>query len=71
MGALARLCVILAAVGALNWAALWFFQQDGATKLLGPERRVGSDTLRIVIAFAAVYALLAALGLLGRKPKKG
>ena len=70
MGALARLCVILAAVGALNWAAFWFLGKDGATMLLGVERKVGSDALRIVIALAAIYALLAALGLIGGKPKK-
>jgi uncharacterized membrane protein YuzA (DUF378 family) len=65
MSALARVCAILAAVGALNWVALWFFNDDLATILLGAQRTVGADFLYILVGLASLYALIAALGLVG------
>ncbi len=67
MSALARVCVILASVGALNWVVGWFLNEDFAVKFFGAERAVGSDALRILIGLASIYALLAAFGFLGRR----
>ena len=65
MSALARVCAILAAVGALNWVALWFLNDDLATILFGSQRTIGADFLYILVGLASIYALIAALGLVG------
>lgn len=65
MSALARVCAILAAFGALNWVAIWFFGKDLAVILLGEFRGVGTDGLRILVGLASIYALVAALGIVG------
>ena len=59
------LCVLLAAFGALNWAALAMFDTDAVRALLGDERTIGTDAVRIVVAGASVAAIILVL-----KPEK-
>ena len=60
MGLLARLCVMLAAVGAVNWVVLAMFEKDMLTVTLGSNRTTGTDMARIVVGMAAIYALVTA-----------
>jgi len=60
MEALAKTCSVLAAFGAVNWAILGMFETDAVRALLGSGRTTGTDMLRIVVAFAALYTILVA-----------
>ena len=60
-----KLAATLTAFGALNWAIAWLADFDVAARALGAERTTGSDALRILVAFSALYLLV----LTFRKPK--
>ena len=66
MSLLGKVAATLAAFGALNWAIAWLADFDVAAKALGAERTTGSDALRILVAFSALYLLV----LTFRKPKQ-
>lgn len=57
---LQRVCSILAVFGAVNWVVLSMWGKDAVTVTLGAERTTGTDALKIVVAFASLYLLIAA-----------
>lgn len=55
---LGKICVILAAFGAVNWTVLAFFETDAIKAVLGSSRTIGTDAVHIVVAFAAIGAFV-------------
>jgi uncharacterized membrane protein YuzA (DUF378 family) len=55
---LMKLCVVLAAFGAINWMVLSMFDTDAVRAVMGDQRTTGTDALRIVVAMGAVGALV-------------
>ena len=57
---LLKVCSILAVFGAVNWVVLSMWDTDAVRAALGDARTTGTDALKIVVALASLYVLLAA-----------
>lgn len=54
---LTKLCILLCAFGAVNWAVLKMFETDAVRYVLGDGRTVGSDALTVLVVLAALQVL--------------
>ena len=54
---LTKLCILLCAFGAVNWAVLKMFKTDAVRYLIGDGRTIGSDALTVLVVLAALQVL--------------